>query len=130
MGKFRLFNGFKVVRNAPLLWWPRYMSILVMDKQGRVIYPIGKWVTPHKDCGPLAVFGSLASAETFMRAFDAVRINLSLHHCEYELADDQCMWYVHKRLFKGDKIVSADSENLPLSTEFASRVRLGKQVKD
>ncbi|KKK65798.1 hypothetical protein LCGC14_2970470 [marine sediment metagenome] len=88
---------------------------------GRVVdYEIGKWTKRPKDCGPLAIFGTLNQALVFV---DSSYIDRTYFHCKYKPSKEITLY----KKYKGGEIT--EKFVLPNGTILADEVKILKEVK-
>ena len=102
-------NGYKLVRVVD----NRYLSVYSVMA---VSYQIGHKTVRPADCGPLALFDTVASAKNFIRICRANYIYtlLELLYAEYTPSKDRSLWYPNDHLLN-DEI---KSKNISTKTTF------------
>ena len=91
---------------------------------GRIVdYKIGKWTKRPKDCGPLAVFDNLESAEEFSNLSFLDVNNRAFFSCKYKPSKEITLY----KKYKGGKIT--ERFVLPNGTILADKVKILKEVK-
>lgn len=90
-----------------------------------VVYKKKKWIERPKKCGPLAVFDSIESAETFLDTVGFIK--RILFYCKYKPSKENILYSPYWHWSKERKI--KQKKRLPIGTKLANKVKILKEIE-
>jgi hypothetical protein len=86
--------GYKVVRDFLGGGGTSWVSVIATCKGVTVTYRIGKYVRPHSNTGPLAVFDNLEDAVIFVQEYHISCLSpYAIFKCKYVPSKRKSMWF-------------------------------------